>query len=1023
MRAEDGIRVQPLNECIGQLVWPKEVKPSSLDVMIALRVLKEASDILGLSVFVLTDDYKSFFNQMRTSPSEYCKTGAMHPPRAGQEWATFAYDTVLGFGIKMASNVAQRFADFLVHIFRRALLPAMGKIIDKYCSSNSEFQRWVDERSMLGAWQHAICWMFMYCDDPCVLSLGPDMAYKALKVWNWMSKTSRTMMAIPEKRSFGLSSKWIGIKFFTALGVGALPAQKVVRSCSQMADAMNDSLNRDQYRSLIGFLEHVRAVLFMRGDKMYGLYDPLGWDLEPIEMVPCNDLMHSQLHRMSSRILTQAGSSVADLPAFLSGAPLPKLRRQLPARRFAMFSDAAKEGTDMPGLGGWFLGYTWRLPLTQEHLSLDIPILEAIAAVANIIWVHRILGGTSCIPVDTTFEAHVDAKATADVLIRGKARSPMMQFVHSLALTFEGFKQMLPFLVAMHCFGLGNVASDAASRGYDGVLRRLAEALSVKMIPTPPPEAALYLIEACLVNVGRKKHEFCWGFDGVIVGEAKKPGPFFEPTVSSVYTASVAKPAGEEAEHASKRARRFEPMSNRLSLPNDQQPAAPRQDQALSTRVHSRVDGPLNPLSLAQMLWTDPSDHAICKGNWDQLVQCCEVALDAASDAFAQRTSEADAGHWKAWSQYCLTMGTAPNRPRIDPVTDRVSYLREVVLLVNALVYFMRTRKPRSRSDLVIKPQSAMNILLGANRVMKANFTSFIPLSSLKLPLRGLMRRFVQRFGPASLVPKRREPFTNGMIQSLASLPYDFDLGPVGRLTAGSIIRASWRAAIALSASTGFRKAELFQSNETTHFLLWCNLTWIIAGVPISDPSDEELANITEGDYLAVTPVPSKADQMNIVWGAHPLYLPFHSSPRNAAAAIRDLAILVGPQSRASSKPVFVGNDRVPLSGSSMATALYRAMNLLVGPSRAKLYTWHSGRVSLATHLLKCNVPPATIQAMLRWQTEESLRAYARLSMQDCGHMLDRAAKANIASVQSANMPLYERFDFFLALHEMAEAA
>jgi hypothetical protein len=51
-------------------------------------------------------------------------------------------------------------------------------------------------------------------------------------------------------------------------------------------------------------------------------------------------------------------------------------------------------------------------------------------------------------------------------------------------------------------------------------------------------------------------------------------------------------------------------------------------------------------------------------------------------------------------------------------------------------------------------------------------------------------------------------------------------------------------------------------------------------------------------------------------------------------------------------------------------------MGLLVGGERAKLYTWYSGRISLATHLLKCNVPPSTIQAMLRWQTDESLRAY-----------------------------------------------
>ena len=96
--------------------------------------------------------------------------------------------------------------------------------------------------------------------------------------------------------------------------MAALPAQKVLRACSLMSEACSDSLNRDQYRSLIGFLEHVRAVLFLRGDKMYGLYTPLSMELEPIDTVCCNALMEQQFHRMSNRIVTQAVSSVEHVP-------------------------------------------------------------------------------------------------------------------------------------------------------------------------------------------------------------------------------------------------------------------------------------------------------------------------------------------------------------------------------------------------------------------------------------------------------------------------------------------------------------------------------------------------------------------------------------------------------------------------------------------------------------------------------------------------------------------------------------
>ena len=55
-----------------------------------------------------------------------------------------------------------------------------------------------------------------------------------------------------------------------------------------------------------------------------------------------------------------------------------------------MFNDAAKEGTDQPGLGGWICGYTWVVPLTPADLELDVPVLEGIAAVVNVVAARRI---------------------------------------------------------------------------------------------------------------------------------------------------------------------------------------------------------------------------------------------------------------------------------------------------------------------------------------------------------------------------------------------------------------------------------------------------------------------------------------------------------------------------------------------------------------------------------------------------------------------------------------------------------
>jgi hypothetical protein len=100
------------------------------------------------------------------------------------------------------------------------------------------------------------------------------------------------------------------------------------------------------------------------------------------------------------------------------------------------------------------------------------------------------------------------------------------------------------------------------------------------------------------------------------------------------------------------------------------------------------------------------------------------------------------------------------------------------------------------------------------------------------------------------------------MIESLVNLPEGFNVGVLGALASGSCLRKMWRAAIAVATSTGFRKAEMFQSNETTFFLHWNNIHWNICGKLTSskDVTNEQLSS------LVISPVPSKSDQFNTVW-------------------------------------------------------------------------------------------------------------------------------------------------------------
>ena len=73
--------------------------------------------------------------------------------------------------------------------------------------------------------------------------------------------------------------------------------------------------------------------------------------------------------------------------------------------------------------------------------------------------------------------------------------------------------------------------------------------------------------------------------------------------------------------------------------------------------------------------------------------------------------------------------------------------------------------------------------------------------------------------------------------------------------------------------------------------------------------------------------------------------------------------------------------------------------------SNASKYSWHSARIYLACSLLAAGASHAQIQALCRWQTEDSLRVYARLNPSSYDKLLSRAAGAQVESVSVGSLP------------------
>jgi hypothetical protein len=269
-------------------------------------------------------------------------------------------------------------------------------------------------------------------------------------------------------------------------------------------------------------------------------------------------------------------------------------------------------------------------------------------------------------------------------------------------------------------------------------------------------------------------------------------------------------------------------------------------------------------------------------------------------------------------------------------------------------------------------------------------------------------REYLETFGGSSLVVQRKQPFTRQILHFLLSA--DGKAGPIDLDAEGP--RAAFRAFTALLRQTGFRKSEVaLQSHEkfTRRHASRSNMSWCLRGTVYSTPPQDLLKNPVHGDYCIVVPPVSKADPTGEVWGALPIYL--HYDIHDGDCAFTHLAHLeiVLPCTGAARKvtPLISPDNVAPFKGAQLDAALRALLTRPngVGALHAARYSWHSARIGLACSLLSSGASSAQIQALCRWQTEDSLRIYARLNPDNYRSLLAKAAVADVSSVSTAALP------------------
>jgi hypothetical protein len=155
-----------------------------------------------------------------------------------------------------------------------------------------------------------------------------------------------------------------------------------------------------------------------------------------------------------------------------------------------------------------------------------------------------------------------------------------------------------------------------------------------------------------------------------------------------------------------------------------------------------------------------------------------------------------------------------------------------------------------------------------------------------------------------------------------------------------------------------------------------------------------------------VPPV-SKADPTGEVWGALPIYLHWSTDPDAAfhhLATVETLLPITDAMAR-TAVPLISSDGARPFTTGQLDRALLFILKALLGAAAAGVYSWHSARIYLACALLASGASSAQIQALCRWQTEDSLRVYARLNADKYHALLTSASGADVRSVAVASLP------------------
>ena len=360
-----------------------------------------------------------------------------------------------------------------------------------------------------------------------------------------------------------------------------------------------------------------------------------------------------------------------------------------------------------------------------------------------------------------------------------------------------------------------------------------------------------------------------------------------------------------------------------------------------------------------------------------------EIARSCVKDGRKRRTSNQYRSNRLSWASACAVHQMSCWRTHVLDSPAEVQ--KEALKMARVVITVYTQMLPKRREDAAPKPKSAFAVYHNVGKMHKHPLVglgaSWVGSDAVRDAMKGLVFRYITKWGYRPLMVRRKEPFKLKMIRAMVTLPQGTKVGP-WVVDSTALSTYSRNALVECEAQTGFRKAEVSVDNAKVGFtkeqLSRASLTWHINGVDYSEPTPELLEGMREGSYAMIQPNPSKCDFDGSFWCDKLIYLAYHPhAPVNAARGLSLLERafpLYGPER--AEKPLFADDGYKPFTRHRLDAFLADALRIYfrqTGQSEdlVEQYSWHSFRIYLATALSEQHVPNDTIKRILRWISDE----------------------------------------------------